>query len=143
MTKQNIVYCKKLGLRLEVLSFISPQQPLMVESDLALFRAIRKNPIDWILLIPPLELELNRVIAKIKTETTIEPKILVLSSAHINISDESIPFLLGAGWRTYFLEWFSSSLGGEIPKISTSTAIGLSSRLNSVIKRLRLLRRIR
>ena len=75
--------------------------------------------------------------------TITKSKIFVLSSTDLNVLDQDIPFLLGADWKEYFLEWFVSSLEGELAKIRITTAIGLSSRFNSVIKRLRLLRRIR
>jgi hypothetical protein len=143
MTKQGVVYCKEFEIRLKVLSLVSPKQPFVVGSQVELFRVMRKNSISWVLLIFPLELELNQTIAKIKTETTTEPKIFVLSSTDLILIDQEIPFLLGADWKEYFLEWFTSALEGEIPKIRITTGFGLSSRLNSVIKRLRLLRRFR
>ena len=143
MTKQGVIYCKELEIRLKVLSLMAPKQPISVESHVELFRVLRKNSVSWVLLSTPFELELNNLISKIKTETTLVPQIFVLSSTDLNVLDQNIPFLLGADWKEYFLEWFVSSLEGELAKIRITTAIGLSSRFNSVIKRLRLLRRIR
>ena len=96
-----------------------PKQAITVSSDFELFSALRKNDVGFVLLVPKLELKLEKTILKLKSEWLQSLCIGVISLGSI-VVDEDCSYLIGKEWKTHFEEWFNDFYSGKVSKIRSS-----------------------